>query len=32
MDSLRDLQEIWDRASPWYDFATAALEALLFRR
>jgi len=32
MDSLRDLQEKWDRASRWYDFATAALEALLFRR
>ena len=32
MDSLRDLHEKWDRASRWYDFATAALEALLFRR
>jgi ubiquinone/menaquinone biosynthesis C-methylase UbiE len=32
MDSLRDLQEKWDCTSPWYDFATAALEVLLFRR
>ncbi|MCX6626062.1 MAG: methyltransferase domain-containing protein [Candidatus Solibacter sp.] len=32
MDSLRDLQEKWDRASRWYDLATVALEALVFRR
>jgi ubiquinone/menaquinone biosynthesis C-methylase UbiE len=32
MDSLRDLQEKWDRASRWYDFGTLALEALIFRR
>ena len=31
MDSLRDLQEKWDRASRYYDFATAALEALARR-
>jgi hypothetical protein len=28
MDSLLDLQRKWDRASRWYDFATAALEAV----
>src|SRR6266849_3985920 len=32
MDSLRDLQNKWDRASRWYDLAMAALEALIFRR
>jgi ubiquinone/menaquinone biosynthesis C-methylase UbiE len=32
MDSLRDLQRKWDRASRWYDFATVALEALVFHR
>jgi SAM-dependent methyltransferase len=32
MDSLLDLQRKWDRTSRWYDFATVALEALLFRR
>ena len=32
MDSLRDLQKKWDRASRWYDLATVALEALVFRR
>jgi ubiquinone/menaquinone biosynthesis C-methylase UbiE len=31
-DSLHDLQDKWDRASRWYDLATAALEALVFRR
>ena len=32
MDSLLDLQRKWDRASRWYDLATVALEALVFRR
>ena len=32
MDSLRNLREKWDRASRWYDFATAGLEVLMFRR
>lgn len=32
MDTLRDLQNNWDHASRWQDLATAALEALLFRR
>src|ERR1700682_6499521 len=32
MDSLLDLQGKWDRASRWYDFATVALEAVVFRR
>ena len=32
MDSLRNLREKWDRASRWYDFATAGLEVLIFRR
>jgi ubiquinone/menaquinone biosynthesis C-methylase UbiE len=32
MDPLHDLQTKWDRASKWYDLATAALEALVFRR
>jgi ubiquinone/menaquinone biosynthesis C-methylase UbiE len=32
MDSLLDLQRKWDRASRWYDLATIALEALVFRR
>jgi len=32
MDSLLDLQKKWDRASPWYDLGTAALEAVVFRR
>src|SRR5262245_59272562 len=32
MDSLRDLQNKWDRASRWYDLATVVLEALVFRR
>lgn len=32
MDSLRALQKKWDRASRWYDLATVALEALVFRR
>jgi ubiquinone/menaquinone biosynthesis C-methylase UbiE len=32
MDPLRDLQNKWDRASRWYDIATAVLEALVFRR
>ena len=32
MDSLRNLREKWDRASRWYDFATAGLELLIFRR
>jgi ubiquinone/menaquinone biosynthesis C-methylase UbiE len=32
MDRLRELQNKWDRASKWYDLATAALEVLVFRR
>lgn len=32
MDSWRDLQIKWDRASRWYDFATVGLEVLIFRR
>ena len=32
MDSLLDLQRKWDRASRWYDLATVALEAAVFRR
>src|SRR5258708_25172962 len=32
MDSLRDLQEKRAGGVRWYDFATAGLEALLFRR
>lgn len=32
MDSLLDLQRKWDRASRWYDLATAALEAVVLRR
>src|ERR1700694_5419529 len=32
MDSLWDLQRKWDSASQWYDLATVALEALVFRR
>ena len=32
MDSLHELQNKWDRASRWYDLATAVLEALVFRR
>ena len=32
MDSLRELQGKWDRASGWYDVATVPLEVLLFRR
>jgi ubiquinone/menaquinone biosynthesis C-methylase UbiE len=32
MDSLLDLQRKWNRASRWYDLATVALEALVFRR
>ena len=32
MDSLHELQSKWDRASRWYDLATAVLEALVFRR
>ena len=32
MDRLRDLQRQWDGASQWYDFATAGLEVLIFRR
>ena len=32
MDSLRNLREKWDGASRWYDFATAGLEVLIFRR
>src|SRR5437667_11482442 len=32
IDSLLDLQRKWDRASRWYDLATVALEALVFRR
>ena len=32
MNSLRDLQSKWDRASRWYDIATAALEVIVFRR
>jgi ubiquinone/menaquinone biosynthesis C-methylase UbiE len=32
MDSLRNLREKWDRLSRWYDFATAGLEVLIFRR
>ena len=31
MNSLRDLQKKWDRAARWYDLATVALEALVFR-
>ena len=31
-DSLLDLQGKWDRASRWYDLATVALEAVVFRR
>jgi ubiquinone/menaquinone biosynthesis C-methylase UbiE len=29
---LRDLQQQWDRASRWYDLATAGLEILIVRR
>ena len=29
---ILDLQKKWDRASRWYDLATVALEALVFRR
>jgi hypothetical protein len=32
MNSLRELQKKWDRASRWYELATVALEALVFRR
>ena len=32
MDSLQDLQRKWDSASRWYDLATVALEAVVFRR
>ncbi|MBC8167775.1 MAG: class I SAM-dependent methyltransferase [Bryobacteraceae bacterium] len=32
MDSLLDLQRKWDGAARWYDLATVALEALVFRR
>ena len=32
VDCLRDLQQQWDGASRWYDFATAGLEVLIFRR
>jgi ubiquinone/menaquinone biosynthesis C-methylase UbiE len=32
MDPWRDLQNKWDRASKWYDLATALLEGLVFRR
>jgi len=32
MDSLLDLQRKWNRASRWYDLATLALEAVVFRR
>ena len=32
MDSLLDHQRKWDRASRWYDLATLALEAVVFRR
>jgi len=32
MDSLQDLQRKWDSASRWYDLATMALEAVVFRR
>jgi ubiquinone/menaquinone biosynthesis C-methylase UbiE len=32
MDSLLDLHRKWDCASRWYDFATVALETVVFRR
>jgi ubiquinone/menaquinone biosynthesis C-methylase UbiE len=32
MDSLRDLQDKWDRGSRWYDLGVALLEILIFRR
>lgn len=32
MDTLRDLQSKWDRASQWYNLAVAPLELLIFRR
>jgi ubiquinone/menaquinone biosynthesis C-methylase UbiE len=32
IDTLRDLQSKWDRASRWYDLVVAPLELLLFRR
>ena len=32
MDTLRDLQGKWDRASRWYDIAVVPLELLVFRR
>ncbi len=31
MDTLRDLQNKWDRAARWYDLATVPLELFLFR-
>src|ERR1700730_5499136 len=31
-DSVLDIQRKWDRASRWYDLATMALEAVIFRR
>lgn len=31
MDTLRELQNKWDRAARWYDLATVPLELLLFR-
>ncbi len=32
MDTLRDLQDKWERASRWYDLAVWPLELLLFQR
>ncbi len=32
MDTPRDLQTKWDRASRWYDLAVVPLELLIFRR